>query len=273
MKTSTKLLLLFSFALTSHSKAVLTTNLIAYWDFEGSGNNNTALASGGAAYNLTLANGATAGGTGKSGQGLQLDGVNDYATVGSNVNVNQPWTISAWFRSDISPLGTVREMVYESYATTTTGFSMSFGLREGAPTTGTAYELFADGVSTDKSQQAQVTDANTGNVWHHIISTYNPSTRQTLAYLDGSATPTYTLTLNVGDTLVPVAGLRLGTYRGADTRFFDGTIDEVALWNRALTASELSEVYSLGAASRPVPEPAVALLGGLGLFGLLRRRR
>lgn len=35
-------------------------------------------------------------------------------------------------------------------------------------------------------------------------------------------------------------------------RYFDGTIDEVAIWNRALSATEISELYNGGAGHSPL---------------------
>lgn len=271
MKSSRTLLLLGLAFMAARSEAAIISGLVGYWGFEGNGD-NTAPASGGTTFNATLVNGATAGGTGKAGQGLQLNGTNQYATIGNNVDVNQAWTLSAWFRSDVNPTG--RGMVYESFATTTTGYAMSFGIREGSPAgTKTAFELFADGVAADKSQQVQIDDTATADVWHHILTTYDPTTRQVTGYLDGSTTANFTLTLNAGDTLVNAPNLRLGTYRTADGRYFDGTIDEVALWNRGLDSAERAEVHALGFAGSPVPEPSAALFCGLGLLASLRRRR
>lgn len=58
-------------------------------------------------------------------------------------------------------------------------------------------------------------------------------------------------------------------------------IEELAVWNRALTASEINNantgssadsLYQRGLAGLAVPEPSAALLGSLGVFALLRRR-
>lgn len=46
-------------------------------------------------------------------------------------------------------------------------------------------------------------------------------------------------------------------------------IDDLAVYNHALGAGEISALQSAAA----IPEPSVALLGGLGVLGLLRRRR
>ena len=54
-----------------------------------------------------------------------------------------------------------------------------------------------------------------------------------------------------------------------------GGLDEVAIWNRVLTSTEISEMYGNGRGHSLVPEPSSLTLlaaGGLGLW-LFRRRR
>ncbi|MDB6072178.1 MAG: putative secreted glycosylase [Verrucomicrobiales bacterium] len=50
---------------------------------------------------------------------------------------------------------------------------------------------------------------------------------------------------------------------------FDGAFDELAIYNTALTPSEVSSVFAAG----PVPEPTSALLGVFGAAALASRRR
>ncbi|MFT5856436.1 MAG: hypothetical protein ACI8XO_003690, partial [Verrucomicrobiales bacterium] len=55
---------------------------------------------------------------------------------------------------------------------------------------------------------------------------------------------------------------------------FGGRIDEMAIWNTALDASEIGLLAGGAVTSSLVPEPSGILLGLLGLltFGLRRRR-
>jgi hypothetical protein len=86
------------------------------------------------------------------------------------------------------------------------------------------------------------------NNWYHVVYTYESSSGSMLAYVNGDP---YSVTFQSA----PVAGetIRVGTAPlliGKDTRgglWFNGQIDEVGIWNRALTASEVRQLYQRGA--------------------------
>lgn len=238
-------------ALPASAANPLLDNLVAYWDFEG-GTANHASATGGAAYNGSLLGNASTSGTAKVGTGaLLMDGNGDYMDVTANVDVNQPWAVSAWFRTTVASSGTARQMVYESVGNpTTVGYTMSYGLREGSPTTSTAFQLFCDNATpvNDLSASKQVADASVPNTWYHIVTLFTPATATEAGSLTGylNGVLEYTLVIPANSTVVPAAGFHVGTYRGADGRWFSGSIDEVAIWNRVLTPTEAVEVYTRG---------------------------
>lgn len=248
MKKLAPLLLVSAAGMMSASAAV-TDSLVAYWNFEG-GTSNHASATGGTAYNGTLLGNATTAGTPKVGTGaLLMDGNGDYMDVTSNVDVNQPWSVSAWFRSAISPAGGVRCFVYESVQSTSAGYAMSFGIREGSPTTNTGFQLFTDNTpAADAQATVQVADSSTLDTWHHIVSVFTPATASEagsiIGYLDGVAA--YNLVIPAGNTLVPANGFHVGTFRSANDRWFNGSIDEVAIWGRGLSQVEALEVFTRG---------------------------
>lgn len=263
--------------LLSPAGAAVTSNLVAYWNFEGNSSNNPA-GSGGAAYNGVLLGNAAITGVSRAGSGgLALDGSGDYMNVPANVNANGAWTVSAWFFFSTPPSGTARAMIFESAGTpNTVGYSMSFGIREGSPTTATSFQIFTDlATGTDPNVAVQIDDSLAVGAWHNIISVGTPATAtiagSVIGYLDGVST--YSLEIPAGGSLVPVNEFRLGTYRSANDRWFNGSLDEVALWDRNLSAAEASQVYNLGLNGQAIPEPAPVLLAGLSLLGLWGRRR
>ena len=83
-------------------------------------------------------------------------------------------------------------------------------------------------------------DVCDGN-WHHILATFTPSTSLKI-YLDGSLSGTNT-------TSVPSSidnddvGLNIGRKNNSDL-YFDGLIDEVAVWDTALDASTIAKLGS-----------------------------
>lgn len=105
-------------------------------------------------------------------------------------------------------------------------------------------------------------NAITTNTWYHVAAVGNGSTvalflngvqqGSSVAYSGGLFNPN-------PDTLWTVGR---GQYAGGNGDFLQGAMDEVRISDVALAPNQFL-----------IPEPSAALLGGLGLLGLLRRRR
>ncbi|PIT86830.1 MAG: hypothetical protein COU33_00995, partial [Candidatus Magasanikbacteria bacterium CG10_big_fil_rev_8_21_14_0_10_43_6] len=94
--------------------------------------------------------------------------------------------------------------------------------------------------------------------WYHVAGVWDGSNAS--IYLNGvsDATPS-SLGGTLGNNSSP---LTVGTLRTltTPTKFMDGKIDEVRVYNRALSASEISALYKSGSVSHKVPN-------NLGLVG------
>ncbi|MBN8456868.1 MAG: hypothetical protein J0M04_03415 [Verrucomicrobia bacterium] len=247
------LILVLSLApLVSHG--ALTDGLAAYWDFEGTVANH-ASASGGGAFDGTLMGNAATTGTPRAGTGaLALDGAGDYLDVTSLIPLNAPWSVAAWYRTDVAYSGTARGFVFE----TSGGYPISYGLREGATTAETAHQAYTSLLpASGPNQSVQIADAATVNTWHHILLVFTPATASQAGaitgYLDGSAQ--FNLTVPAGSTLAPADGFHIGTYRDASDRWFGGSIDEIAMWGRALSPMEIMELHQRGLAGISIVTP------------------
>ena len=87
--------------------------------------------------------------------------------------------------------------------------------------------------------------------WYHVADTYDGS--EARVYIDGGLDAT-------GDeSAVPLTNTSLLFFgqRGDDNSslFFDGLLDEVSIYNRALTAEEISAIYAAGSHGKTRPEP------------------
>lgn len=244
--------LLAALLLASASAARLDA-LVAYWDFEDArGTANSLFASGGSAFDGSLQGNALRGGTPRVGaKALRLDGDGDYLDVTSVVAVNQPWTVSAWFRCDNAPTG--RRFVFESSGS----YALSYGLDQGAPASNTLFQHFTQGGgATPVPSDFSLPDTQVTATWHHILLCHTPATAtqagRIVGYLDG--VQRHTVTIPAGGALANASGLHLGTYRSADGRWFQGSIDEVALWQRTLGATEAAEIHQLGLDGKAVTD-------------------
>jgi len=85
------------------------------------------------------------------------------------------------------------------------------------------------------------TGAITTNTWHHIVFTYDGSIKK--AYIDGDVDSTTVETS--GSLGTSSYDLLIGSFIGSGD-WFNGTIDEVAIYNQVLSAKEVREHYEMG---------------------------
>jgi len=145
---------------------------------------------------------------------------------------NKTGSISAWIKiNDLSaerPIASKRE----------TG---NPGKRQWMLLVGTDAKVKFYAYNTDSQSDltTSISTLSTG-VWYHITVTL--TTTETKIYIDGSldmpGSNTYSSIQN------DQADLNIGR-RGAnaDIRYFDGKIDEVAIWNTALTSTQIQSIY------------------------------
>ncbi len=196
--------------------------LVASYGFEepsGTGVNDAS----GHGRNGTLS-GATRSTSGRFGSALSFDGINDWVTVPDHneLDLTTGVTMSAWVNP--TALGAVYRTV----------------LMKEAPG-GLVYTLYAsDGNSKPSghvfttSEQRATGPANTPvNAWTHLASTYDGTTLRT--YVNGTEVATRALT---GAMRVSTGVLRIGG-NGVWPEWFAGRIDEVRLYGRALTPTEI----------------------------------
>jgi len=87
-------------------------------------------------------------------------------------------------------------------------------------------------------------------LWHHVVGLFNGS--NVLLYVDGGK-ETITGDATTGPIVnTSAVDLVLGNYAAAVNPFI-GLIDDARIYNRALTATEIKKLYTLGAVQSPPP--------------------
>ena len=203
---------------------------------DSSGNNNTGTLVNGPVWTSGKLNGA-----------LQFDGTNDYVRAANSPSlaISGAITMSTWVNASTFPsLGNLSYLVGKGYD----GIEPYF-LRWSNPS-GTP-SLEAGSYSDSGGGNGviwPVSGINPGE-WHHVAGTYD-GTRWTM-YVDGqqkAATAASSGALaNTQD--VYLGGTNIG---GTLERFFTGKLDDVRIYNRALSPSE---IQTLAAAATPTPTP------------------
>ncbi|MGA0846923.1 MAG: LamG-like jellyroll fold domain-containing protein, partial [Luteolibacter sp.] len=102
--------------------------------------------------------------------------------------------------------------------------------------------------------------------WHHLGITVGGGT--ITLYIDGVSRDS---TAYSGSG--PISAFQLASRFGDAARAITTEIDDVAIYNEALSDEQMSWLSSNAATANPIPEPSTALLGGLGLLAIFRRRR
>jgi hypothetical protein len=206
----------------------VASGLLGYWPFDGDGADAS-----GAGRDLTLV-GAPTFAAGRRGQALDLHGdPSQYATR----LVNDPaldlgdadFTIQAWVRHH-----------------TTQGFVLAeklTGMGEQGWTFGGSYNT-AGLFYTSAGYAAKSADLVTG-VWHHLVAVRSGG-QLTLTYDGIAGTP-----VAIGTIPTSVNPLLVGRRNDSDARdaysALDGSLDDLAIWSRALGPAEIAYLYNRGA--------------------------
>jgi len=169
---------------------------------------------------------------GENVKGLKFDGVNDYIAVNSvnNFKFNTPFSVAFWIKSskweqtilDTRPDGNNGWLIADSW-----------------------FQI--NGPSLTYQRIIQGNDNYNDNNWHHMVYTWDGTyaSGSMKAYLDGAdntASFSYGKTSSSAGTTI--SALWISDSITSDFPNFNGTLDEVRVYNRALTHAEIIVLYN-----------------------------
>lgn len=203
-------------------------SLVGWWKFNGDASDSS-----GTGYN-----GGLSEVTSVAGKNAQANGAYSFNGTSSSISVSNkamtyPMTLSVWYKSN--------NMSYQGHilhTAETTGDGWGGEFETHLSQNNTAYNFYM------KSGTC-VTHLSFGTpdlAWHHIVMVVDTTYR---AYIDGvlatsgtlSCTPNFSLTTNQLRIGRPVSSIR----------YLNGTLDDLRVYNKALTLGEVQDIYSANA--------------------------
>ena len=205
----------------------LTTNLVAYYKLD---ETSAGAAVDSTATNNATNNNATINQTGKIDRAYTFNGTTAYLqSVSQSFTGNDDYTITAW----IYHTSRTNNNNIFSNGVEATKAGLKFRVSQ---TTGLLGVDLANVVGTTS------TDAVSLNTWTFIGLTKSGDIYQ--LYINGSANGSAG---TITSSNISAAGTqRIGRDVATGTNYFTGSLDEVGVWTRVLTAPEITELYNSG---------------------------
>jgi len=215
--------------------AGLDEGLVAYYPFDGNADDKSVNGNHGTVHGATLTNNRF----GNAESAYRFDGINDFIQISDSPSLRlNTFTVSAWIYQP-SYDGTVRIVINKGGIggdgqNEDINYSLYFSDKDAFRT------LFEENDGTD--HHASVSNPASElpiQTWHYAVGTYDGSNLN--LYVNGDlkeTTPTDTIpALNS----VP---LIIGKNARIDEHYFYGIIDDVRIYNRALSESEIQQLYN-----------------------------
>lgn len=225
----------------------LLSGLVGHWTFDGNKISGTSALDSSVSNKTGIITGATKT-IGKLGQGLNFDGSSDYVSVTNAITLVSPYSVSMWFYPrQIGP---------------------SRGLIDGGTGVltildGSRIQIVANSAGTFRTWCNKTFTADDLNKWWHLTYIVNSTTNASLwkCYLNSTNVGVVDSDSS-GTYKEPTTSWTLGAYYN-NSYWFDGVLDDVRIYNRAISDSEIKELYNLGVATKINKSPTNSLTSGL----------
>jgi len=185
-----------------------------------------------------------------NGYSLNFDADGDYVTIAKNSKIdfdyNDPFSVSMWIKIPSTSAWKIL-IANDEGASDYKGFIIALYLTK-------VYFMIQNTWNDSGHQIGRTGDtAVTNNAWRHVVCTYNGNAADSglKIYVDGTETSTYgNYPPNRGGlgthSTVPSTDTRIGQGFGTSYHFTGGKIDEVSIWDFALSDAQVTGLYNNG---------------------------
>ena len=219
----------------------LQNGILAYWKLDGNSADATGNGHTGTDTTITYsgANGIINQGAGMSAANNSFIAITDSTALKPTSN----FTVSGWIKTTNSGVSR-NASLFQSYSqnTSVAGFRLSQSSRKMEIIVGQNTGLIN---GLDYKQVDSMSNMDDG-LWHMWTAVYDGS--RLSIYKDGNSTPDASDISTINPEYASTNYVRIGdhNFNGTDYDTADASMDEVGLWNRALSSAEISQLYNGG---------------------------
>jgi len=249
--TGSLLIVGLGLAVNGYSQSFLTNGLVAYYPFNGNPNDASGHGNNGTVMGAQLA----ADRFGNTNSAYSFNGLTDYITIPDSPSLNPPTSISvsAWINvatssrscGIVAKFGADNNMMGQ-WALWQGNLQTPAGLQPGFNS-----QIVLGGGPPWFGIQADFVTPQVDHLWHQLTTTYDGSVVR--LYEDGSAVASSSGgngTLAVYAQAVEIGRWYHGLNNGGLNYYYSGLIDDVRIYNHALSASEVQQLYVIESGPR-----------------------
>jgi len=235
----------FATSVYLQTNATTSCGLAGYWKLDET-SGIIATDSSGSSNNGTLVNGPIWT-TGQIGGALDFDGTDDYVNLGTGSSLNfgssEPFTVAAWVKTTefYGPIVSYRSSTDDGIV-----IDLTVGYDGAANDPGKAMILVRQDGGGGYANVASGTSVNDGQ-WHHVAAVRGSGSTVEL-FVDGNSQGTNSGSASGGAITADLRAIGSErrwvstSYGTSDQRYLVGTIDDVRIYDRALTATEIAQL-------------------------------
>lgn len=239
-----------------------TSGLIGAWPFTGNANDLSASANHGTLVTAT----PTVDRCGNANSAYYFNGSTSQIRTSLNGPVgNAPRAVSFWAKTTNTVSNSPRSSFHYG---TSIGAADSWQVN---------WNYCSQGVGIDLSNQACIKGniCLENNAWHHIVISFNSAVSSVFSatdiYIDGvlqSALTCFTGGSTATVSTISGAPITMGKDANFSTRYFEGCLDDFYFYNRALTPTEVLQLYTVTPCMEPVQGNTLVCTGSTNVYSV-----